>query len=174
MKDFKFPKSITIELPNLDENWIKENPLLISIKSFAKNKITENKLWGGLDHHLDMILLQGKKTVISGEFFKNYDSIYRDLSSMEIRPIKFHYSLIEIELMNEESLRSWMKYLQQSEKYFAYEKVLGTVNELKEQINKSGNSCIEYKAPFHRIRDLWESETEEKEYIFEFGMRAVI
>ena len=100
MKDFKFPRSITINLPNLEENWLAENPLLISIRSFAKNKIKDGKLWGGYDHHLDMIPLQNKTTVLTGDFLKSYDSIYRDLSAMEIRPIEFHYSLVEIQLTN--------------------------------------------------------------------------
>ncbi|OJJ15039.1 hypothetical protein BKI52_39935 [marine bacterium AO1-C] len=168
MKDFKFPKSITIELPKLEKEWLQKNPLLISVKTFAKNKIADNKLWGGYDHHLDMLLLRDVKTVFTGEFLKRYDSLCRDLSSMEIRPIEFHYSLVEIELMNKESLQHWMKYLKQSKHHFAYEDILGTVIQLKEQINNSGNNSIRYQNEFHRIRDLWDSDTDEKEYKFEF------
>lgn len=174
MNDFKFPNSITFNLVNLEDNWVKENPLFISIKTFAKNKVTEDKLWGGYDHYLDLLLLDQQKTTFSGSFLKEYDWIHHDLSAMEIRPIEYHYSLVEVELMTEASLNNWIKYLGNSKKFFAFDKVLGSPNYLRGLIDKSGNLKINYKSEFDRIRDIWDDEREDKVYELNFYLKMKV
>ena len=164
MNDFKFPNSFTIELSKLEDNWVRNHPLLIKIRTFAKNKITDQQLWGGYDHHLDFIKLDKKVTTITNEFLNAYAYLYRDLSAMERRPIELHYGLVEIELMNQQALDTWLDYLKESANYFSYESVLGKADELIDLIKICGNSSINYRPEFDRIRDLWTDESVDKKY----------
>ncbi|WP_196887799.1 hypothetical protein [Aureivirga sp. CE67] len=169
MVDFKFPKSVTFYLKNFSDDWLKKHPIILKLKTFAKNEIEEGR-WGGEDHFFDLIIIDKKTTTLDNEYFKTYNEIYRRLSAMERRPIELHYSLVEIELTSEIELENWITYLEKR-KTFPYENLLGKKEELIQKIQNSGNSQIHYFPYLQRKRDLWNDENAEKKYELNYSLK---
>lgn len=83
---------------------------------------------------------------------------------MEFRLVEYHYSLVEVELMNEKEIEDWIKYARESKDFFPFEKLLGTASQLMNVLKTVGNSKVTYHPAFHQIRDLWESKEDKKVY----------